>query len=272
MTAWARHRHLLTGVTAVVILVLIASMTAYYREHISFAEQRVLEILAPIQQAAFRMGQSLRGTWESLAELKDLRSENARLRAELERLASLEPRVAEYEQENARLREMLNFAAPPEYGALASRVMGRSLSNWFSTVEIDRGSAHGVATGQTVVTQMGLVGRIVRVTPHTATVLLLADPQSGVGTEIIRSREPGALVGNASFSGWCQMKLFSRDADVVTGDMVLTSGLGDIFPRGLPVGTVARVTHGEQGLLTIAEVMPAVDFRRLEEVFVLLPR
>jgi rod shape-determining protein MreC len=167
---------------------------------------------------------------------------------------------------------MLDVLPDPGFESLAATVIGRNLSNWFSCVEIDKGTRHGVALNCAVVTQRGLVGRVVRVTESTATVMLIVDPQSGLGALVVRSREPGVVLGSASFSETCGMRLFSRDADVVLGDTVLTSGLGDVFPAGLHVGQVADVRRTEQGLVVVAEVAPAADLGRLEEVFVLRPR
>ncbi|MDP2872176.1 MAG: rod shape-determining protein MreC [Bacillota bacterium] len=272
MTAWTRHRHTLLGVLAVVVLVAMAGLTAYFREDISAVERRVLEALSPVQRAATETGRSIRAFWVSLGELRHLHEENSHLRAQVEELLGKAPRLDDLEQENARLRAMLAFAPPAEFEALAARVIGRSMSNWFSTVEIDKGSTDGVTVNTVVVTQRGLVGRVVRVTGRTATVLLLTDPQSGVGAVVIRSREPGVVLGTTSFEDTCAMRLFSRDADVVRGDAVLTSGLGDVFPSGLHIGQVVETSRSDQGLLVTATVSPAVDFGRLEEVFVLCPR
>lgn len=262
-------RRLLIGVLGVFVLVASAAATVHYRETLYQFEQRFLEAFAPVQRAATGVGSSVRAFWSSLAELRGLREENAWLRSELERLASLVPRLEEAEEENARLRELLDFAPAPEFRAVAATVVGRSLSNWFSTVEIDKGKNDGIAVDCPVVTQRGLVGRVVRVTQRTSTVLLMADPQSGVGAIIVRSREPGAVLGSTRFEAECPMRLFARDADVVRGDMVITSGLGGLFPAGLHIGHVADVRRVEQGLVVEASVVPAVDFARLEEVFVL---
>jgi rod shape-determining protein MreC len=263
------HRQLLLGVLAVAILVATAAATAHYRETLYAFEQAVLEMLAPVERAATGVGRSVRAFWSSLAELRGLREENERLRAELESLSALLPRLREAEEENLRLRALLDFTPPSQYRAMAATVIGRSLSNWFSTVEIDKGSEDGVVLDCPVVTQVGLVGRVVRVTRETATVLLLVDPQSGVGAIVVRSREPGAVLGSVRFEDTCKMRLFTRDADVVRGDMVITSGLGGILPAGLHIGHVANVRRVEQGLIVEADITPAVDFGRLEEVFVL---
>jgi rod shape-determining protein MreC len=257
---------------AVVVLVAMAGITAHFREDISAVERRVLEALSPVQRAATETGRSVRAFWDSLGELRQLREDNARLRAELELLLGNVPRLEDLESENERLRAMLEFSPPPEYRALAARVIGRSVSNWFSTVEIDKGSSNGIALNDPVVTQRGLVGRVVRVTARTSTVLLLTDPQSGIGAIITRSREPGVVLGTASFEETTTMRMFSRDADVMPGDAVLTSGLGGVFPRGLHIGRVLTISRLEQGLLVTATVAPAVDFGRLEEVFILCPK
>jgi rod shape-determining protein MreC len=272
MTAWIRHRHTLLGVVAVVVLVAMAGVTAHFREDISALERRILEALSPVQRAATETGRSIRVFWASLAELRELRDDNARLRAELESIAGAVPRVDDLEQENARLRALLGFSPPAQFDAVAARVIGRSMSNWFSTVEIDKGSEHGVEVNTAVMTHRGLVGRVVRVTGHTATVLLVVDPQSGVGAVVTRSREHGVVLGTAAFDKTCSMRLFSRDADIVAGDALLTSGLGGVFPPGLFIGYVLETSRSEQGLLVTAKIFPAVDFGRLEEVFVLLPQ
>jgi rod shape-determining protein MreC len=267
-----RYRYLIVGAMVVLLLVMLAGATVVFRERISAVEQRLLAALAPLQRAATSAGQSVREFWVSLAELRDLREENARLRAEVERLRSIEPILEETRQESERLAALLGFAPPEPYQGLAARLVGRTLSNWFSTIEISRGARDGVRAGDPVVTQYGLVGKVVRATETTATVLLLVDPQSGVGAQIVRSREPGALVGSVSFKGTCTMRLFSREADVVPGDHVLTSGLGDVYPPDLHVGIVAEVRREEEGLVIVAEITPAVDFGRLDEVFVLVAR
>lgn len=267
-----RYRYLVTGIVVVLLLVLLAAATVTFRAQISAFEQRLLAAVAPLQRLATDAGESVREFWQSLADLRNLRDENAVLRAEVERLRSLEPVLAELLQENERLTQMLGFTPPPEYAAIAARVVGRGLSNWFSTIEIDRGATSGVTVNDPVVTQHGLVGKVVRVTEVTATVLLLVDPQSGVGVQVVRSREPAALVGDAAFKGLCTMRMFSRDADIVPGDHVLTSGLGDVYPASLHVGVVVAVRREEQGLVVLADVRPAVDFGRLEEVFVLVAR
>lgn len=265
-----RYRYLVIGAVAVLLLIALAAATVTFRTQITAFERWVLAAFAPLQRAAGAAGDAVRSFFASLAELSELRAENVRLRAEVERLRALEPLLDETQAENDRLAAMLGFTSPPPHQGIAARVVNRGLSNWFSTIEVDRGAVDGVVAGNPAVSQHGLVGKVVRVADRTATVLLLTDPQSGVGVHVVRSREPAALVGDSSFQGTCTMRMFSRDADVVPGDAVLTSGLGDVYPADLQVGTVTAVRHEEQGLVIEADVAPAVDFGRLEEVFILI--
>jgi rod shape-determining protein MreC len=117
-----------------------------------------------------------------------------------------------------------------------------------------------------VVSPGGVVGRVVSTSPNAARVLLLEDPSSGVDVLVQRSRARGIVEG--SLNGGCQLKYVKHREDLRVGDLVATSGLDGIFPRGVAVGTISRLSREEGGLFQTAEVEPAVDFNKLEEVMV----
>jgi rod shape-determining protein MreC len=266
---FSRIRKLLAPALTVVVLVTLMAVTARERERISRLEEVLVEGLAPVQRALYSGAEALGSGVRSLAGWRNLKRDNARLQAEVGSLTALAEQARETVEENRRLRRLLGFAETLPFDYLAAHVIARNADNWFSTVLIDLGRRDGVAKNMPVVTPPGLVGRVITVTSDTATVLLTSDPDSGVGAMIRRSRDCGVLLGEMGGQGALTMRFFSRQASVREGDIVITSGLG-ILPKGLLLGTVRRVRTSEQGLLIEADVEPATDLGRLEEVLVLM--
>lgn len=235
------------------------------------------EILAPAQTAAARAVTTVQGAAAVSRTMSSLRRENAELRRRAERVAVLEAQVEELRLENQRLQDLLGFRNRSSWlgdaSPLAARVIARNPDNWFASAVIDAGAADGVARGMIVFTDRGLVGRVTRVSAHAATVLLLTDPQSGVGAWVQRdtSRATGVVLGEAGQVNTLRMRFFSRDADVRRGDRIVTSSVGRALPAGIPIGTVTAVTDGDDGLVRYALIRPQVDFDRLQEVMLIAP-
>lgn len=181
--------------------------------------------------------------------------------------ASLEATRQELEQENVRLKALLGFKAASPHRPVVAQVLARDLVPWRSAVIVGRGQRAGVTPHQPVVTPQGLVGQVIEVAPHTSRVLLINDVDSRVSVLIQRTRQPGMLVGTAL--GGCWIQWLAPDADVATGDLIITSGLGPVYPKGLVVGTVEAIETDPAGLSKQAQVKPAVALDRLEEVVIL---
>jgi rod shape-determining protein MreC len=154
---------------------------------------------------------------------------------------------------------------------LAARVVGFNPGGLTGNIVIDRGAGDGIKRDMSVITAEGLVGSVAEVYPYAARVELILHPKSAVGGIVQRasSRVSGILVGNASTPMLPNLLNLARDADIQVGDTILTSGFGGIFPKGLVIGVVARVSNAEGGLLKYAQIQPTVDFERLEEVMVI---
>jgi rod shape-determining protein MreC len=174
--------------------------------------------------------------------------------------------LAEFELENARLRKLVAFRATVPGDLLAARVVGRDATGRGGTLTIDRGERAGVTKGAAVLAPEGVVGQVFLVSRNAARVLLVSDHNSGVDALVRRSRARGILQGTVDAG--CVLKYVNRIEDVQVGDVVITSGLDGIFPKGLPVGEVVSVDRGGRGLFQHAEIAPRVDFSQLEEVLV----
>ena len=198
---------------------------------------------------------------------EDLRRENEGLRRQTQALG-------EIGRENLRLHELLNLKEHIGWRILGGGVIGRDASNWWKSIQIDRGSNDGVRENMAVLNADGLVGKTIQVSRGESRVLLLVDPNCKVSAFLQDSREPGVASGAErafTFSPRCVMTYVNRDAKIKAGEFVITSGLGGVFPKGIHIGTVRRAQLNKQtGMYQDVEIKPAVDFRRLEEVIVIL--
>ena len=206
--------------------------------------------------------------WNEYIDLRRVRRDNHLLKGEIRQLRSQVGELREMALENYRLSHLLEMRNRVGTEALPANVIGKDATNWFRTILIDRGANEGIERHMAVVTTEGLVGRVVDVTAIAARVQLITDPESTVGILIQRSRVAGIAAG--SQGGTVQIKYLPLMADVVAGDRVITSGMGGIFPKGIPLGRILRVSRPTNGaLFQETWVQPFADFSRLEEVMVL---
>lgn len=175
----------------------------------------------------------------------------------------------ELNQENARLKELLNFKQKSLLRFVAARVIGRSPDNWTSSIIIDKGKNNRIKIGLAVVSPKGLVGRIVEAADNSSKVLLINDPSQGVSSIVQRSRQEGLVSG--TLGGNLIMRYLPEDAQIVPGDIVVTSEFSQIYPKGLLIGRVISVRSDFSGLNKYAAVKPAVELSAVEEVLVIIP-
>ncbi len=277
MREFIKDRRLWLAVIIVIVAVIAVRYTAGGVAFLNPAGTAISEVLRPFQLAVARVSATVSRGTSYIASIKETKERNAALEKEVLSLRKLENQVEELRQENERLRALLQFGQSHTIEgsgqSKAAWVIARNPDTWFSSIIISRGSKDGIREGAVVVTSQGLVGRVTKVAPHSANVMLITDPQSGVGAIIQRqsSRAMGVATGKGNVDGFLRMKFFNRDADVRREDKVVTSSLGQVFPKGLPIGTVESVKTEDNGLVKTAYIRPAVDFNTIEEVLVLLP-
>ena len=168
--------------------------------------------------------------------------------------------------ENERLREALNFKRLQSPTSVMTQVIGKESSPSSSTITINKGSKDGIDKGMAVITSAGVVGRVLTVLPGTSKVMLITDPGSTLAVRVMRNREEGLLEGKLDR---CALKYVSFYADIQEGDLLVTSGLDGIYPKGLPVATVVKVTKHEATAFQNVVAETAVSLSRLEEALVL---
>ena len=261
-----RNQVLLTSFFCVLFSLYILSAAARGRLQGDPIGPLLLELMRPLQIGAEITVMKLKEIQQGYATLRRLASENERLRGRTMELEVERNRLLEAEATNRRLRELLEFRSQLPSGSVTAAVIGNSASTWFHSCILDKGSADGVLKGMAVVSPMGVIGQVVAVTSRSSKVLLVTDPHSGVDVIDQRSRARGIVSG--SLDSGPMMKYAKRSEDIQEGDRLITSGLDGIFPKGLLVGTVAKVRKKSFGLFQYVEVALAVDSSRLEEVLV----
>ncbi|MGH7860346.1 MAG: rod shape-determining protein MreC, partial [Candidatus Binatia bacterium] len=205
--------------------------------------------------------------WSRYLGLVGVAEDNEILRERLRLLEAERHRAAEVELQNQRLQLLLNFRTQLAAEAIAARVIGLDASSLFRSFTLDRGERDGIRPGMAVVCADGVVGRIAQVSPNASRVLLLTNHNSGVDAIVQRTRARGIVEG--VLEGGATMKYLRQTEDVKDGDVVVTSGVDGIYPKGVMIGRIIRVERKDYGLFQVATILPAVDFSRLEEVLVI---
>ncbi|MGF7186162.1 rod shape-determining protein MreC [Desulfitispora alkaliphila] len=272
MSRRSRRKKIAWAAVAIIFLLSIVVYTADERMKLSPVEIAIRDILAPLQSGATVVSDKVGGAFSYFKNLKELERENERLQRQIAALTEENSLLEEARLESYRLRKLLNMSieTKEEYGEepIGARVIGRTPGNWLSTITIDKGSIHGLEKDMTVVAPEGLVGRIISVSNRTAEVLLIEDRDGAVGGMLQTSRVPGVVEGTEE-DAQLKMIYLPHDTMVRENQVVITSGLHGLFPKGIRIGYVEKVEMEQSGLLKHAIIRPFVDFRRLEEVLVL---
>lgn len=255
---------------AFIVLHLVAISRQVDVDGVSLFERSVLVVFSPVQSATAAVVDGVASGWNSWVGLRSVGAENEHLRAQL-RIAELQllsERAAV--EETARLRGLLDLKPRLPMITLVADIVVRNASPWFKTISINKGSAQGVSLGATVLSPAGVLGRVITVSPNSASVQLLVDRDSGAAVLTERGRVDGIVSGfqdDADGSPLLLMKYVPGLAPITPGEVVVTSGLDQLFEKGLVVGTVLRVSE-PVGLFKDVWVRPSAAPGFAEQVFV----
>jgi len=258
---------------AVLTVFLLALSAARGKYNFYWSERIVTVVLAPVEFVVSKVGYTVRSTGAAAGDIFTVYRDNQALREEIENLRRESINNTEIVAENVRLKALLDYRrAAPQFDTVVAAVVARDPAAWTNVIIINRGTAQGVAKDMAVVTPQGLVGSVVQAYSNSAKVQLILDPRSAVGAIVQRpeSRVAAIVEGNPAKPLAPKMINLARDADIIKGDKVITSGFGGIYPKGILVGEVTDVVNEEGGLLKYAVLKPAADFDRLEEVAVIV--
>jgi rod shape-determining protein MreC len=232
----------------------------------NFVDRAVIAMTSPVQQGLNWIIDGVVGSVHGYVDLRGVRQENDALRLENMQLRAAVQALGEARSENERLRQLLAYAEKVPGAEIPARVVGVNPVAKLLPVRISGGENQGVFQGMSVVTPDGIVGQVIRTTGNYADVALVMDPQSRVGVRVQRSRARGTAAGSGR--GPLKLENMLRTEDVENGDLIITAGTDGVYPPGLVVGRVANLEKKEHGMFQRADILPAVDTTKLEEVLV----
>ncbi len=231
--------------------------------------QLVAEVLSPVQEGLANSKKSLSSFWENYLLIVNTSKENNVLKKQISRLESDLTTMEEIRKENLRLKRLLSYSDEMSHQRVMAQVVGWDSANEFKVIRLNKGKNQGIKMMAPVITDHGLVGYVYRVTDNYADVLTILDQNNRVDVMIERTRTHGIVEGVFNFK--CALKYIMRNEPVEVGDKLITAGVGGIYPKGIKVGMITDISKENFGMTLSVEVIPSVDFDKLEEVLVLIP-
>jgi rod shape-determining protein MreC len=264
-----------SSVFVFVILIIISTLLLLVssRNFIFGVKNAGLSFFSGVRGGIYELSSLVSRTVLSIKELTNLRKEHAELLKQLDRYQELERSNAEIYQENLRLKEQLDFAKTLRYRRIPAQISGRDPHNLFSALVINKGSVHGVSNNMTVVAwqngTQALVGKVIQTGALESLVMPVFDVNSLVSCRFSVSRFEGIVEGQGSSETSLIMRFVPRRArdEINIGDIVVTSGMGGIYPPGINLGRVSSINILEYETTLEVDVIPMIDFSRLEYVF-----
>ncbi|HXH74569.1 MAG TPA: rod shape-determining protein MreC [Bacteriovoracaceae bacterium] len=229
----------------------------------------VTEVVSPMQESLASSKKNLSSLWENYLLIVNTSKENSVLKKQISRLESDIFTMEEVRKENLRLKGLLNYSEEMGQEKVLAQVVGWDSANEFKVIRLNKGTDHGIKVMSPVITDNGLVGYVYRVMPNYSDVLTILDQNNRVDVVVERTRTHGIVEGVMSFK--CALKYVMRNEPVEVGDKLITAGVGGIYPKGVKVGMITDISKENFGMTLSIEVVPSVDFDKLEEVLVLIP-
>jgi len=227
-----------------------------------------IAIVSPFQEIVSDSINFAKGIWKHYFLLISVSQENVRLNHSLKQAEEKNNRLKEVELSHDRLKKLFEFKETLHKRVVAAEVIGRDPSPWFKTVIINKGRREGVERGMPVVIPEGIAGLVTDVSKTYAKILLVVDQNSAVDALIQRNRARGIIIGEPS--GRLLLQYVQRKHDIHVGDVVVSSGLDGVYPKGIRIGYVHEVDRPDSGIFQQLAVTPYADFEKLEEVLVVL--
>ncbi|MBF8984317.1 rod shape-determining protein MreC [Lutibacter sp. B2] len=255
-----------------IILIIMIGISAGGRTRVSTSENMVSKVTLPVQKFFYRSGKSVNEFAESLFAFKRIEKENKKLQKQIEELNTrcIEESLTRDELDELRsLYKILNYQKfNNEYKYIAASVVAKNPGNWFNIFTIDAGEKEGVLKDSTVMNGQGLIGKVFEVGNHWSKAISIIDNKSSVSSEVLRNNQYMGIVRgsiNSEITG-----LIDPEAEVLVGDKLITSGLSN-YAKGILIGEIKEVIKKEDELLKTIVVKPAVDFKKLDKVFIIMP-
>jgi rod shape-determining protein MreC len=257
-----------------ILLLVVMGVSANKYSRLNWLNNIISVPLTPVQSFFSSIGRSVENGFSYFKDVDAVKTENERLKAEVTELRAKNRELEGLESKNEELRQALNLKEQfGDYTVHGANIIAIDPDNWFNVFKIDIGSREGILADSPVLTSgKGLVGRVLSTDLTSSKVLTIIDEESAVSGWISKSGGGHAIVrGDLALKekGLCKMDYIPLEVDVEVGDVIETSGLGGIYPKGIVIGEVIEVRKTNSDMDRYAIIQPAADFKRLEEVYIL---
>ncbi|HBA54067.1 MAG TPA: rod shape-determining protein MreC [Syntrophorhabdus aromaticivorans] len=257
---------IIIAIAFLVISFFVFTGTPLFIRGYSVAKTGLGEISGPLLRVAGKPADGIRYVFQNYVNLVGTKKENADLQKKLDALLLEHQRLSDLEQENKRLKAILNLMEQRPKTMVAARVVGEDVKNWFRCLIVDKGRTSGLAPKMPVITPKGLVGQVVECDRWVTKVMVISDTNSSVDVYIEGRNSRGILEGTGQNP--LKLKYIRKNDEIEVGDKLITSGMDGIYPKGLATGIVTTINRNKPGIFAEVEVIPFNNFTRLEEVLI----
>ncbi len=269
-----RYKRFMLVAGAAVLLFIVMGLSTLASNNAFIVKNALGSIISPVQKAVTVVADGVGGFFNFIFEMKGYKAENDRLAAQIAQMERKYRSAEDYRLENERLTGLLDLKQNKmSYKkTTAARVIGWSSDNWFDFYIMDKGSLDGVKKNNMVLTEEGLVGKVHDVGLNWSEIVTIIDPSSSVGARVVRTGDVAIVEGDMELEkqGLCKMAFFSKDAQIVAGDILETSGLGGVYAPGVALGRVTEIRTDETGMTHYAVVKPLVDMKAMRYALLVL--
>lgn len=277
MYFFRKYRERILVFVIAITLIVIVGYTNKDRIGITKVEKVIGSILSPVSKVSLSVGNKVTNFFASITNVFTSQKENEELRAKITQLESENRDLTNIIGKTEYLKNELKIMESSPHKLLLAQITGKEPGNWYDRFDIDKGLKDGVNKGDTIVQgieieqnvfQEGIIGRVADVGPNWAKVISVIDELNSVSFKIIRTQDGGMLSGNrdSSLNGY----LFDHRADVIVGDKLYTSGLGETYIKDIYIGEVIEVISDEEELIKKLVIKPAIDFKKIYKVYVII--
>lgn len=275
MNQFFTNKKMIVLLVSVIMFVSLISLSIRSGDSIPFLQQASNDITAVLGRVFSRPANALTNVFEAISDLQNTYEENQRLKTEIDKIYERQSEISVLRDENLRLSEELDLQSSlTDFRTISGTVISRNPDSWVDQIIVDRGSQDGVEVGMPVMSGNGLIGRISEVNPTSSKVVLLTNIEqtaNQVSSEIILDEEIvyGLISGYDNNNNRLVMSQITSTIEIEEGELITTSGLGGVIPRGLVIGEVEEVTMDAHGLAQQVYVRPAADFENIRYVTII---
>ncbi|MEF9958996.1 MAG: rod shape-determining protein MreC [Niameybacter sp.] len=265
----AKKKLIIVGISVVAALSVTLVLGVKY--NISILSGIADVVTYPFKEGIHFLTNQVKEVGDYFVNVDNLIKENEELKMQNDRLVYQNTMLTQYKGENESLKELLLLKQRyEEYPTVGANVIAKDTSNWYKSFNIDKGLIHSIKEDDVLLSDGGLVGHVTKVNPLSSVALSIIDDRSSISVKVVRTGDTGILRGDVELGsqGLCKLEI-DVESEIVKGDQIITSHLSDIYPPGIPIGTVDEVTTGKNGLTQYAYIKPFVDFKHLESVLII---